>query len=170
MQTTIINSLTPENNLSVYNFYAVSEWKDEIYSCSSLIFQYQNQNVSIPLFLDKTDKKTGFFRALWLNNEIIGADFSVVGSWEIQRNPNATVLKIKDNGIPFFPNATTFLPLSDNGDGTFIIGINYSANLMGSANKIDAYQPLFYQPQNIISNDKNFNSTYVPFIASVQEW
>ena len=145
--------------------------KDNVYQCSNLILQYDNENIHIPLSLQKNT--IGYFRALWVNQELIGPNFQVVGSWEIQHNPNATVLKIKDNGIPDNPNATTFLPLCKNIDNTYNIGINRQGNISSgdaSTGTSDyAYQVTFYQPQNVISNDEKFNSTYVPFIASNQE-
>ena len=167
---TTLNILTPENNMVAYNFYAQSVMKENVYQCSNLILQYDNENIHIPLSLRKN--AIGYFRALWVDQELIGPNFEVVGSWEIQHNPNATVLKIKDNGIPNNPNATIFLPLTKNdGEDTYNIGINFQGNISAgspSSSTTDefAYQATFYQPQNVISNDEKFNSTYVPYIAS----
>ena len=170
---TTLNILTPENNMVAYNFYAQSIMKENVYQCSNLILQYDNENIHIPLSLRKN--AIGYFRALWVDQELIGPNFEVVGSWEIQHNPNATVLKIKDNGIPNNPNATIFLPLTKNeGENTYNIGINFQGNISAgppSSSTTDefAYQATFYQPQNVISNDEKFNSTYVPYIASNAE-
>ena len=170
---TTLNILTPENNMVAYNFYAQSIMKENVYQCSNLILQYDNENIHIPLSLRKN--AIGYFRALWVDQELIGPNFEVVGSWEIQHNPNATVLKIKDNGIPNNPNATIFLPLTKNeGENTYNIGINFQGNISAgppssSTTDESAYQATFYQPQNVISNDEKFNSTYVPYIASNAE-
>lgn len=168
----ILNILTPENNLVAYNFYAQSTMKENIYQCSNLVLQYDNENIHVPLSLRKNS--TGYFRALWVDQELIGPNFEVVGSWEIQHNPNATVLKIKDNGIPNNPNATIFLPLTKNeGENSYNIGINFQGNISGGSSPPGtgefAYQATFYQPQNVISNDEKLNSTYVPYIASNAE-
>lgn len=163
-KNTTLNTLTPENNLVAYNFYAVSELTDNVFTCSKLVLQYDGENIELPLSLRKNT--TGYFRALWTENKVIDASFSTVGSWTIQFNPNATVLKIKDNSIPGNPEATIFLPLCSNNDGTYTIGINAEGNLQGSCDNNFTYQATFYQPQNIISDDKKYNSTYIPFIAT----
>lgn len=164
MGKSFINTLTPENNLVKYNFYAVSEEENNTLVCSKLILQYDGENIHLPLSL--RGNTTGYFRALWVNNEVVDATLTPVGNWTIQFNPNATVLKIKDNSIPDNPEATIFLPLCSNNDGTFTIGINEEGNLQGACFQNYTYQVQFYQPQNIISDDKKYNSTYIPFIAT----
>jgi len=164
MNEKTLNTLTPENNIVAYNFYAVSEKINNIFTCSKLILQYDGENIELPLSLRKNS--TGYFRALWTDHQVVDASFSPVGSWTIQFNPNATVLKIKDDSIPQNPEATIFLPLCSNNDGTYTIGINAEGNLQGSLEKKVTYQIQFYQPQNIVSNDEKYNSTYVPFIAT----
>jgi hypothetical protein len=161
---TLTNVLTPENNIVAYNFYAVSELIENIYTCSNLILQYDGENIEIPLSLK--EDSVGYFRALWTNNTVVDANLETVGSWTIQFNPNATILKIKDNGIPNNPEATIFLPLYSNDDKTYNIGTNTQGNLQNSQNELLSYQVQFYQPQNIVSEKKKYNSLYIPFIAT----
>lgn len=161
---TLTNVLTPENNIVSYNFYAVSELKENVYTCSNLILQYDGENIELPLSLQKDS--IGYFRALWTNNTVVDANLESIGSWTIQFNPNATILKIKDNGIPNNPEATIFLPLCSNGDDTYTIGVNTQGNLQNGLNDLVSYQVQFYQPQNVVSKKKRYNSLYVPFIAT----
>lgn len=161
---TLTNVLTPENNIVAYNFYAVSKLIENIYTCSNLILQYDGENIEIPLSLKK--HSVGYFRALWTNNTVVDANLEIVGSWTVQFNPNATILKIKDNGIPNNPEATIFLPLYSNDDKTYNIGTNTQGNLQNSKNGLVSYQVQFYQPQNVVSEKKRYNSLYVPFIAT----
>ena len=161
---TVINNLTPENNMVAYNFYAVSDLKENIYTCKRLILQYDNENISLPLSLK--GNSVGYFRALWKDNTLVDANLERIGSWAIQHNPNSTILKIQDDGIPNNPNATTFLILTPLADMTYSIGTNTQGNLQNSENDFVSYQVQFYQPQNIISEQSKYNSLYVPFIAT----